>query len=331
MDAARQLVNSALPLGAPLPQHRDYQADGERRVREIVQGKRSVVSAVVWSPTAKTYVTAVSIPVTVGRDDHPALLVTALPTQRLLGLLREQTAPPQYRTALYRFSKIIVRTQPTGWVRDSEPPETWAPPLPSGMGEGISAAADLHGRPSIVAFARSKHLDWTAVVEVPLALLQEPRREAMRRILLSAGALLALGPAIAWWLRGRLDRSFGALRSAADAAEAGQRASEARFRHYWEHTPEGLFVVRVTPDGDFVFEGLNPAHEQATGLSSATIAGKRPEECLSAEAAASADSSIDAAPNSAFPSDTTMPWTFRAASATGRRASRRCSIRRRGA
>jgi PAS domain S-box-containing protein len=58
-----------------------------------------------------------------------------------------------------------------------------------------------------------------------------------------------------------------------------------RFQTYWEHTAECLFAVRATPDGRFVFEGVNPAHERVSGLSNAMIAGKAPHECLPGEVA----------------------------------------------
>lgn len=55
---------------------------------------------------------------------------------------------------------------------------------------------------------------------------------------------------------------------------------------YWALCPEALFTVRVTPAGDFLFGGLNPAHERLTGLRSADLAGRRPEDCLPPEVAA---------------------------------------------
>jgi len=286
-EAGRQIANSLLPMDAPLPEP-DAIWERQRRVREVIERDRTTVSSVVWAPIARTYATGVTIPARLGPDRRRVLLGAILPTQRLFALVREQHRPPGWRAALLdKSSKVIARIEPAGWLRGSEPPETWSLPLLGGTDEGLLTGADATGEPVVAAFSRSKFSEWIAVVEVPLALLHEPRLVAMRRILLFAGALLAVGAAAAWWLRGRINRSLGALRSSANAADERQRAAEARFRHYWEHTPEGLFVVRVTPDNDFVFEGLNPAHEQATGLRNAAIAGRRPEECLSAEVAAS--------------------------------------------
>ena len=42
--------------------------------------------------------------------------------------------------------------------------------------------------------------------------------------------------------------------------------SEARYRAYFEHFPECLFVVEVTADGRFLHEAYNPAGQRLTGL-----------------------------------------------------------------
>jgi two-component system NarL family sensor kinase len=70
---------------------------------------------------------------------------------------------------------------------------------------------------------------------------------------------------------------------------AGVRPSDADddsiYRAYFENTAEALFIVDVTPDRSFVFRQLNPIHERLTGLSSAALRGRRPQECLPADIA----------------------------------------------
>src|SRR5688572_27945197 len=58
-----------------------------------------------------------------------------------------------------------------------------------------------------------------------------------------------------------------------------------RHRSTWFDTPERLFIVTVHEERRFMFEGLNPANERATGLTFEAVAGKEPEACLSPEAA----------------------------------------------
>ncbi|MBN1830154.1 MAG: PAS domain S-box protein [Deltaproteobacteria bacterium] len=50
------------------------------------------------------------------------------------------------------------------------------------------------------------------------------------------------------------------------------------FRSIYEHMGVPIFVLQVDADGDFVFDGVNPAYEKATGLRTKDVVGKRPEE-----------------------------------------------------
>ena len=69
------------------------------------------------------------------------------------------------------------------------------------------------------------------------------------------------------------------------AAEAARRDADALYRAYFEHTAEALFVIGVQPEGGFVIEDLNPAHQASVGLPLAEVAGKRIEDVLSPELA----------------------------------------------
>src|SRR5215469_16788012 len=52
------------------------------------------------------------------------------------------------------------------------------------------------------------------------------------------------------------------------------------YQAYWEGAKDSLFVVRVLSRDRFVYGGINPAHEQATGLSAEAMCGLTPWECL---------------------------------------------------
>jgi PAS domain S-box-containing protein len=84
----------------------------------------------------------------------------------------------------------------------------------------------------------------------------------------------------------RLATQFGYERTVRFLASGKEfEGGKTRFQTYWEHTAECLFAVRVRQDGDFVFEGINPAYERVSGLTNAMIAGKAPHECLPLEIA----------------------------------------------
>ncbi len=65
--------------------------------------------------------------------------------------------------------------------------------------------------------------------------------------------------------------------------------SEVRLRTVFEHTAEALFLIAVASDGRFVFQGLNPALERATGLSSEALRGRAPADVLPPDVAASVE------------------------------------------
>jgi PAS domain S-box-containing protein len=69
------------------------------------------------------------------------------------------------------------------------------------------------------------------------------------------------------------------------AIEAAHRAADALYRAYFENTAELLFVVGVLPDGGYVVEDLNPAHQATMGLPLTEVRGKRIDEILPAHTA----------------------------------------------
>jgi PAS domain S-box-containing protein len=95
-------------------------------------------------------------------------------------------------------------------------------------------------------------------------------------LLLVAGGAGALG-----LLAGVAFATRGGWAPILRSVEAGRR-----YGIYWRDATDGLFTVRVLPDGDFVYEGLNPAHEALTGLKHSDLVGRRPQDVLPPEIAA---------------------------------------------
>lgn len=68
-------------------------------------------------------------------------------------------------------------------------------------------------------------------------------------------------------------------------AEAARRDVDALYRAYFENTPDPLFVVGAEPDGGFIVEQINPAHEVGVGFKLEEIRGKRVDDFLPPEVA----------------------------------------------
>jgi PAS domain S-box-containing protein len=82
-----------------------------------------------------------------------------------------------------------------------------------------------------------------------------------------------------------MNDAFASSSAAAESEGAVSGEPDRFYRAYWEGAHEGLYIVRWLGDQDFVYEGINPAHERATGLSNADLVGRSPEECLDPEVA----------------------------------------------
>ncbi|KAA2235032.1 ABC transporter substrate-binding protein [Salinarimonas soli] len=75
----------------------------------------------------------------------------------------------------------------------------------------------------------------------------------------------------------------GLLRHTVARRTSELRQSEARLRAILDHSPESIFVVRVTPDGDYVYQMGNPATSLLSGASEAQMRGRSMRDFLPPE------------------------------------------------
>jgi PAS domain S-box-containing protein len=68
-----------------------------------------------------------------------------------------------------------------------------------------------------------------------------------------------------------------------EKAEAATREVDALYRAYVENTSEALFVVDVTPAGEFIFLSTNPANAETNGFTTDLVQGRRPAELFGPE------------------------------------------------
>jgi PAS domain S-box-containing protein len=69
-------------------------------------------------------------------------------------------------------------------------------------------------------------------------------------------------------------------------AELALQEKEAFLRVIYDGVGQSIFVIDVLGEGEFCYVGLNPAHEKLTGIQSADIFGKTPEQILPPDFAA---------------------------------------------
>lgn len=63
-------------------------------------------------------------------------------------------------------------------------------------------------------------------------------------------------------------------------AEEHARTADARLHEVFENTTDGVFLLTVSPEGEFFFESFNPVTERRTGLKREQVHGRRPHDVL---------------------------------------------------
>ena len=284
-DRERQLLNTLRPFGASLPRLADFNAGSQAAIRRIFATRQTTVSPVVWGVAGQMYVIAVTIPAVAG-DEVTHLIDTVLSDRRFARVVEDHPLLPGWRgTLVDKYSATIAHARMAERPAGPGVPEAWTGRLRGPEAQG-TFFGDRDGAPVLAAFARSPASDWTAVVEVPWTGEAAPVRRTVRLLAAGGAALAVAAVAVALLAARGADRPIQALRTFAAQALVRQREAETRYRTYWRHTGEALFVLSVE-DGRFAFEGLNPAHERLSGLRSSSVVGREPRECLPSAVAAS--------------------------------------------
>ena len=129
------------------------------------------------------------------------------------------------------------------------------------------------------------HLVQIGVITAPLsveAALFDPEGDR-RRAQAARQRWLTIGVSVAVFaLAGALILT-GLLRHTVARRTNELRQSEARLRAILDHSPESIFVVRVMPNGDYVYQMGNPATSKLSGASEAEMRGRSMRDFLPPE------------------------------------------------
>jgi two-component system, NarL family, sensor kinase len=200
-DLEKQVVNTLVPFGASLPRLRDFPTYPEalNRVRDrgwTVSGRMSSL--------VKPGKTIIALGLRLDADDGSmrGFISTILVEDHLRSILAAAKAPPGWSKGLYDRKLLPIATDRGGFVAERPIPAALTnhlSTLPAGTNaEGLIEGGDEHGEPILIAFRRSEASDWTAVVSVPVAIIDAPVTGVMHKMvgpsafLVVAGVLLAL-------------------------------------------------------------------------------------------------------------------------------------------
>jgi PAS domain S-box-containing protein len=191
-DDRRQVVNTRLPPGSPLPlieskDHRKGLTVGMVRVSNLFSG------LVVKQP-------AVGIDTLVTTDDGSELYVSInMLAETVSRILADQGLPPTWIGAIVdRNGTVVARSRDADrFVGRPATPEN-VKRVQDEVRQGVSESVSLDGVPTLLAFSRSPSSGWSTIVAVPQSeITAAPWRSALY-LALAGGVLLALGTVLAW-------------------------------------------------------------------------------------------------------------------------------------
>lgn len=210
----RQLVNTFLPLGSPLPT-----LTGLSAYREIFLSDRTVVSDLVPARVRDGHVVSVSIPVRVG-ERRLRLVLVVLPST-LGEVLADQRVPEGWVATIVDAGATVVARNRLSEKFTGVPATPDVRAALATDSAGVLESVNLEGVPMLLSFARSRDSNWTVLLGAPRAQLAASAAQWMLFAFLGCCLLLAVGIAASTAISRRMLSSMDSLRSA--AARLGDR------------------------------------------------------------------------------------------------------------
>ena len=229
----QQLINTVIPLGAPLPPPPEYV---RVRTQRVIESQRTIVSGLIKGAVQQVPVTTVNIPVPLD-GGRRYVLGSVFGTDYFNKLISRRPLPASWSLGVIDGDgRFIARTREQHRIGERANAALWR--AASASDHGIGRADTLAGVDSYFAFTRSPMSGWVVAVAAPAAEIEGAARRAVT--LAAAGLLLALlcAAAVALFFGRRLVES---IRGAAHAATmlghggaappAGSRIAEVRELH----------------------------------------------------------------------------------------------------
>ncbi|MEY4711126.1 MAG: hypothetical protein RIS88_576 [Pseudomonadota bacterium] len=215
-EAGRQLLNTAVDYGQPLPP-----AAAPEQVGPVFETGRPVVSDLFIGPVLKRPLVSVDVPVFVDGRVRYALGVGILP-QQFDSVLRKQSLPADWITSIVdRRGTIVARTHaPEQFVGRASSASLLAQLRLQSEGEGTGST--LEGTEVKSFFSRSPSTGWTVAIGIPQRAAEAVFVQTASRMAGGIALLFALGTLVAWRIGGRISGSFQALTEAAAQLGAGR-------------------------------------------------------------------------------------------------------------
>lgn len=216
----RQLVNTRLPFGSPLPL-----ASEPDSVKRLVQTQKPTVGDLAAGRLHQNLAFAVRVPIL--HQGRLQYILTAVITPNALASVVEEQAPVDgewTRTIVDGRGIVVARTRnPERFVGQRGTP-LFLQQIQLAS-EGVYRNTTLDGVDVYIAFSRLSDTRWTAAVTVPIEVIQGPTHKAMAFVVGSGLVVLLMSSTGALILSRRISRSITSASLAAAALARGDTPS----------------------------------------------------------------------------------------------------------
>ncbi len=258
---ARQLVNTAIPWGNPLPAVPVRRSEDELRSLRL---GNAIVSDVFFGRWADRHVVAVTVPVL--RDGALELaLSVGWPLAKFAEVLDSSgIGPGHIATVLDRRGVFVARSEQHGAYAGRV--AAYAPPVGP---HGVVKGKDHQGTEFHWFFRRSEATGWSVSVGVPDRLLMAPAKLALASFATAGSLLVAVVFALSYYWAGRLSQSAG-------APGIDRKPTREEFEVLFDSVPNGVVVV----DSDGLIALSNACMERTFGYGRGELIGQPVERVI---------------------------------------------------
>jgi len=204
-DHGRQVMNTHVPFGQPLPLH-----GNQAELHEVFSTGRPAVSDLYVGPTVRRLLTSVDVPVLrKGRVTH--VLSMQYFGERLGAILERQNILPNATATIYDSNaRIVWRSRGSKDDVGRRADKNLAARLARDR-EGIVDETGPDGAPYVTVFSRSAVSDWSVAIALRRSALSAALTHSLAWIATGSLVMFALGLVLVRAIGSRIERSIGGL------------------------------------------------------------------------------------------------------------------------
>lgn len=184
-DMEKQLINTKLPFGSDLPRHTYF--PNYKDILEHIRKRRWTVSERKIGPAAGHVIIGLNLRIDDAKGEMSHILTSIVSETRLAAVLETQTVSPGWMKGLYdqNLQPIVTAIGERGGFAIAAPPrlqERLGKPSGDAAVEGTYTDRSPDNQPVLVTYRYSASTNWTTIIEVPLAFIDQPLKSALLQI-----------------------------------------------------------------------------------------------------------------------------------------------------